>query len=61
MEIVRTKDSGTLQYEIFFDEDESEAVVFGGRSPSDEERLAASSRRSAGNAEREDERAARKG
>ncbi len=28
MEIVRTKDSGTLQYEIFFNADESEAVVF---------------------------------
>ena len=28
VEIVRTKDSGTLQYEIFFNEDESEAVVF---------------------------------
>ena len=28
MEIVRTKDSGTLQYEIFFNEDESEALVF---------------------------------
>mgnify|MGYP003577905870 CR=1 FL=1 len=28
MEIVRSKDSGTLQYEIFFNEDESEAVVF---------------------------------
>ena len=28
MEIVRTKDRGTLQYEIFFNEDESEAVVF---------------------------------
>ena len=28
MEIVRTKDSGTLQYEIFFNEDESEAIVF---------------------------------
>ena len=28
MEIVRTKDTGTLQYEIFFNEDESEAVVF---------------------------------
>ena len=28
MEIVRTKDKGTLQYEIFFNEDESEAVVF---------------------------------
>lgn len=27
-EIVRTKDSGTLQYEIFFNEDESEAVVY---------------------------------
>ena len=28
MEIVRTKDSGTLQYEIFLNEDETEAVVF---------------------------------
>jgi quinol monooxygenase YgiN len=28
MEIVRTKDCGTIQYEIFFNEDESEAVVF---------------------------------
>jgi quinol monooxygenase YgiN len=28
LEIVRTKDNGTLQYEIFFNEDESEAVVF---------------------------------
>ncbi len=28
MEIVRTRDSGTLQYEIFFNDDESEAVVF---------------------------------
>jgi len=28
MEIVRTKDTGTLQYEIFFNEDESEALVF---------------------------------
>ena len=28
MEIVRTRNSGTLQYEIFFNEDESEAVVF---------------------------------
>jgi quinol monooxygenase YgiN len=28
MEIVRAKDSGTLQYEIFFNEDETEAVVF---------------------------------
>src|SRR5215831_16981333 len=28
MKIVRTKDSGTLQYEIFFNEDESEAIVF---------------------------------
>ncbi len=28
MEIVRSRDSGTLQYEIFFNEDESEAVVF---------------------------------
>ena len=28
MEIVRTRDRGTLQYEIFFSEDESEAMVF---------------------------------
>jgi quinol monooxygenase YgiN len=28
MEIVRTRDTGTLQYEVFFNEDESEAVVF---------------------------------
>src|ERR1043165_9731023 len=28
MEIVRTKDRGTLQYEIFFNEDETEALVF---------------------------------
>jgi quinol monooxygenase YgiN len=28
MEIVRTKDQGTLQYEIFFNEDETEAIVF---------------------------------
>jgi quinol monooxygenase YgiN len=28
MEIVRTKDKGTLQYEIFFNADESEAIVF---------------------------------
>jgi quinol monooxygenase YgiN len=28
MEIVRTRDTGTLQYEIFFNADESEAVVF---------------------------------
>jgi quinol monooxygenase YgiN len=28
MEIVRTKDTGTLQYEIFFNDDESEAIVF---------------------------------
>ena len=28
MEIVRTKDRGTLQYEIFFNDDESEAVVY---------------------------------
>jgi quinol monooxygenase YgiN len=28
VEIVRTRDSGTLQYEIFFNEDETEAVVF---------------------------------
>ena len=28
MEIVRTRDTGTLQYEIFLNEDESEAVVF---------------------------------
>lgn len=28
MEIVRTRDSGTLQYEIFFNADETEAIVF---------------------------------
>ena len=28
MEIVRTKDTGTLQYEIFFNADETEALVF---------------------------------
>ena len=28
MEIVRTRDPGTLQYEVFFNEDESEAIVF---------------------------------
>ena len=28
VEIVRTKDTGTLQYEIFFNADESEALVF---------------------------------
>jgi quinol monooxygenase YgiN len=28
MEIVRTKDTGTLQYEIFFNADESEAIVY---------------------------------
>ena len=28
MEIVRTQDTGTLQYEIFFNDDESEAIVF---------------------------------
>lgn len=28
MEIVRTKDTGTLQYEIFFNADESEAITF---------------------------------
>jgi len=28
VEIVRTKDRGTLQYEIFFNEDETEAIVF---------------------------------
>ncbi len=28
MEIVRTNDTGTLQYEIFFNADESEAIVF---------------------------------
>jgi quinol monooxygenase YgiN len=28
MAIVRTKDKGTLQYEIFFNADESEAIVF---------------------------------
>ena len=28
MEIVRTRDTGTLQYEVFFNEDESAAIVF---------------------------------
>ena len=28
MKIVRTRDTGTLQYEIFFNEDETEAMVF---------------------------------
>jgi quinol monooxygenase YgiN len=28
MKIVRTRDTGTLQYEIFFNADESEAIVF---------------------------------
>ena len=28
MEIVRTQDPGTLQYEVFFNHDESEAIVF---------------------------------
>ena len=28
MDIVRTKDTGTLQHEIFFNADESEAIVF---------------------------------
>lgn len=28
MEIVRNRDTGTLQYEVFFNEDESEAIVF---------------------------------
>jgi quinol monooxygenase YgiN len=28
MKIVRTEDTGTLQYEIFFNADETEAVVF---------------------------------
>jgi quinol monooxygenase YgiN len=28
MQIVRTKDTGTLQYEIFFNQDESEAITF---------------------------------
>ncbi len=27
MEIVKTRDSGTLQYEIYFNDDESEAIV----------------------------------
>jgi hypothetical protein len=27
MEIVRTQDTGTLQYDTYFDDDESEAVV----------------------------------
>jgi len=28
MEIVRTQDTGTLQYEVFFNADESEAITF---------------------------------
>lgn len=28
MEIVRTQDTGTLQYEIFFNHDETEAIVY---------------------------------
>lgn len=28
MEIARTKDTGTLQYEIYFNDDESEAIVY---------------------------------
>lgn len=28
MEIVRTRDTGTLQYEIFFNSDETEALVY---------------------------------
>ena len=28
MEIVRTKDTGTLQYEIYFNDDQSEAIVY---------------------------------
>src|SRR3954453_22368337 len=27
MEIVRTKDTGTLQYEVYFNDDESECIV----------------------------------
>ena len=27
MEIVRAKDTGTLQYEVYFNDDESEAIV----------------------------------
>ena len=28
MEFMRTRDTGTLQYEVFFNDDESEAIVF---------------------------------
>jgi quinol monooxygenase YgiN len=28
MEIVRTKDTGTLQYDIYFNDDQSEAIVY---------------------------------
>ncbi len=28
MEIVRTSDPGTLRYEVYFNDDESEAIVF---------------------------------
>src|SRR6185295_4705510 len=59
MHIVRTKDRGTLQYEIFFNEDESEAIVFERYRDADAgDRLG--HRRGAGNAEREDEGAARR-
>ena len=34
MEVVRTKDRGTLEYGIFFNEDESEAIVFENTRPS---------------------------
>ena len=75
MEIVRTRDSGTLQYEIFFNEDETEAMVFERYRDADAALALCQHRpfdgadhghrlrhgRSAGNAEREDERAARKG
>lgn len=76
VEIVQTRDRGTLQYEIFLSEDESEALVFERYRAADaaiehfsnishlmEPLMATASNhgRSAGNPEREDERNARKG
>ncbi len=76
IEIVRTKDRGTLQYEIFFNQDETEALVFERYRDADSaiehfsnishlmEPLMATASvtgESTGNAERENERAARQG
>ena len=51
MDIVRAKDTGTLQYEIYFNEDQSECVVYSDtgtprRSSSTARTLATSTRRS---------------